>query len=152
MAMELYDFLRGTIAWTVTVAGLWPFNIPLAALAYKIHNGPKPVEMETKEYWMRSTFAALGVALATIAMVIVDYLLAEVAGFPAGPIHLAVFMGYVPVAVWILFVFFALDDLLPALGLFVVYVYLPVLVLYVLNLLVPFWTPLVSFAGNWLKC
>lgn len=149
--MELYEFLRGTLAWTVTIAALWPVNIPLAVLAYRIHRGPQPIDLERNVLWIRATFASLCVALVTLAMVFVDYLLAYGAEFPAGPIHLAVFLGYVPIATWIFFVFFALDDLLPALGLFTLYVYLPVLVLYVLNLVVGFWTPLVDVANGWLK-
>ena len=39
--MELYEFLRGTLAWTVSVAALWPLNIPLAVLAYRIHRGQR---------------------------------------------------------------------------------------------------------------
>jgi hypothetical protein len=149
--VELYDFLRGTLAWTVSVAALWPLNIPLAVLAYRIHRGPRPVDMEPKELWIRATFASLLVALLTLAMVFIDYLLAFGADFPAGPIHLAVLLGYVPIAMWIFFVFFALDDLLPALGLFMLYVYLPVTVLYLLNLVVGFWQPLVNAAASWLK-
>ena len=149
--MELYEFLRGTLAWTVSVAALWPLNIPLAVLAYRIHRGQRPIDMEPKELWIRATFASLCVALLTLAMVFVDYLLAFGADFPSGPIHLAVYLGYVPIAMWIFFVFFALDDLLPALGLFTLYVYLPVLVLYLLNLVVGFWQPLVNAAASWLK-
>jgi len=149
--VELYEFLRGTLAWTVSVAALWPLNIPLAVLAYRIHRGQRPIDMEPKELWIRATFASLGVALLTLAMVFVDYLLAFGADFPAGPIHLAVFLGYVPIAIWIFFVFFALDDLLPALGLFMLYVYLPVAVLYLLNLLIGIWQPLVNAAASWLK-
>src|SRR5262245_12894111 len=130
--MELYNFVRGVMAWTVTIAGL-PWGIPLVALAYKIQNGPKPITMPPREFWTRSTFAWLCVAVASWVMVFVDYLLATWAQLPEGPIHIIVFMGYVPVAVWILFVFFAFDDLLTAVGLFVLYLYLPVFVLFVLN-------------------
>src|SRR5215510_5073676 len=146
--MELYAFLRGAMAWTILLATLWPLNIPLAALAYKIRSGPRPMTMERAELWTRSTFGTLVVALASLAAIAVDYVLVELAEFPAGPIHLAVFMGYLAIATWIFFVFFALDDLLGALGLFVIYIYLPVLVLYLLNLMVGFWDPSTSWPGN----
>jgi hypothetical protein len=149
--VELYYFFRGTLAWTASVAALWPINVPLAALAYKIQNGPEPIKMPRKELWTRSAFGALAVALLTVVLLWFDYLLAEGADFPAGPIHLIIFMAYIPAAVWLLFVFFACDDLLPGLGLFVIYLYLPVLVLYVLNNFVAFWQPLVSFWEGWLK-
>jgi hypothetical protein len=147
----LTRFLRGGLAWTVLVASFWPLNVPLAALAYKIHRGPQPLGMERSELWIRATFAALGVALATLAMLGVDYALIRFAELPPGPIHLAAFAGYLPVAVWILFLFFALDDLLTALGLFVIYIYLPVAVLFVLNFLIGFWDPLEQWPGTWLK-
>jgi hypothetical protein len=150
-AQLLNRFLRGGLAWTILVAALWPFNVPLAALAYKIHRGPRPLGIERAELWTRSTFAALCVALATLAMLLVDFVLIRFAALPAGPIQLAGFLLYVPVAVWILFVFFALDDLLAGLGLFVIYVYLPAGVLFVLNWLMGVWDPLEQWPGSWLK-
>ena len=148
--MELYNFLRGTLAWTATIAGLWPLNIPLVALAYKIQNGPKAIEMEKQEFWLRSTFAALCVAVLTIAAVIVDYIITGME-FPAGPIHLAIFMAYIPAAVWILFLFFALDDLTQASTVLLFFVYMPAIVLYVLNWITGLWDPLLGYANSWLK-
>jgi hypothetical protein len=149
--LEIYDFLRGTLAWTITVAGLWPLNIPLAVLAYRISRGPRPIDMEPKPLWWRATFASLSIALVTVGMVIVDALLCFGADFPAGPIHMAVFIGYVPIGMWIMFVFFQQDDLLSGLGVFMLYVYLPVLALYLLNALIGFWDPLLNVAYGWLK-
>jgi hypothetical protein len=149
--VEFYAFLRGTMAWTASIAWLWPLNIPLAALAYKIRQGPNPVDMEKKELWLRSTFAALSVALLTVAAFFADYILAEVIAFPAGPVHLVVFMGYVPLVLWVLLVFFALEDLLQALAVFVLYLYLPVMALYALNAMVHFWDPWLEWVEQWLK-
>jgi hypothetical protein len=148
--VEFYYFLRGTFAWTATIALLWPFNIPLAALAYKIRNGPNKNPLKPKEYWVRSGAAAFAVAIITLVALGLDYFLAE-SDFPPGPIHLVVFMAYVPAAMYALFVFFALEDLMQALSVFVIYIYLPVLVLYVLNAMIGFWQPLVDMAGGWLK-
>ena len=78
----------------------------------------------------------------TAGFVIVDFLLVASAGFPAGPIHLLVLMGYIPAAAGIFFVFFALEDFFQGLSMFMIYVYLPVLVLYVINALIGFWNPL----------
>ena len=149
--MEFYYFLRGTLAWTATVALLWPFNIPMAALAYKIRLGPNKNPLKPKEYWVRSGAVATVVAAITLVALVLDYVLAEEMDFPAGPVHLVVFMAYVPAAVWAIFVFFALEDLMQALSVFVIYIYLPVLVLYVLNAIIGFWQPLVDLAGGWLK-
>ena len=149
--MEFYYFLRGTLAWTATVAILWPFNILLAALAYKIRLGPNKNPLKPKEYWVRSGAVATVVAAITLVALVLDYVLAEEMDFPAGPVHLVVFMAYVPAAVWAIFVFFALEDLMQALSVFVIYIYLPVLVLYVLNAIIGFWQPLVDLAGGMLK-
>ena len=149
--MEFYYFLRGTLAWTATVAILWPFNILLAALAYKIRLGPNKNPLKPKEYWVRSGAVATVVAAITLVALVLDYVLAEEMDFPAGPVHLVVFMAYVPAAVWAIFVFFSLEDLMQALSVFVIYIYLPVLVLYVLNEIIGFWQPLVDLAGGWLK-
>jgi len=149
--VEFYYFLRGTLAWTATVALLWPFNIPMAALAYKIRLGPNKNPLKPKEYWVRSGAVATVVAAITLVALVLDYVLAEEMDFPAGPVHLVVFMAYVPAAVWAIFVFFALEDLMQALSVFVIYIYLPVLVLYVLNAIIGFWQPLVDLAGGMLK-
>ena len=57
----------------VSVSILLPLNIPLAALAYKIHLGDKPVPMETTPYWIRSTFVAVGLALMCLVLMFADY-------------------------------------------------------------------------------
>ncbi|MBM4068979.1 MAG: hypothetical protein FJ271_08560 [Planctomycetes bacterium] len=149
--MELYHFVRGALAWTVTIAALWPVNIPLAFAAYKIRQGPKPIDMPKNALWWRCTFATLLVAVMTVGFVIVDYMLAGWAGFPAGPIHLLVLMGYIPAAAGIFFVFFALEDFFQGLSMFMIYMYLPVLVLYVINAMIGVWNPLLNYAGGWLK-
>lgn len=149
--MELYLFVRGALAWTVTIAALWPVNIPLAFLAYKIRQGPKPIDMPRAALWWRCTFATLLVAVMTAGFVIVDYLLASLAGFPPGPIHLIILMAYIPAAAGIFFVFFALEDFFQGLSMFMIYVYLPVLVLYVINAMIGVWNPLLNYAGGWLK-
>jgi hypothetical protein len=149
--LELYNFLRGTLAWAVTVAALWPANVPLMALAYKVRNGPNPIKMPRAEFWTRAAFAALLVGLLAIVMVGIDYLLTDGAGLPAGPVHMVVLIAFIPVGVWIIFVFFALEDLMQSMSVFVIYLCLPMLVLYVLNALMGFWDPLLDIVNDWLK-
>lgn len=149
--VELYLFVRGALAWTVTVAALWPVNIPLAYLAYKIRQGQKPGDLARNALWWRSVFATLLVAFVTVVFLLLDYLLAEVAGFPAGPIHLVVLTAYIPAAAGIFFVFFALEDFFQGLSMFVIYVYLPVLVLYLLNAMMGLWNGPLSYVEGWLK-
>jgi len=150
-AMELYSFLRGILVWTATIACLWPVNAPVLALAFKIQNGPKRIDMENDEYWWRAIVGSLVLALATAAFVLLDYLLADLAELPAGPTHLIVLVGYVPVAVWILTLFFAMDDLLNGLSLLVIYLFMPIFVLFVVNWLLGLWEPVLAFVYPWIK-
>src|SRR5262245_27772475 len=155
--MELYNFFRGTLAWTATIACLWPLNIPLLAFAFKIQNGSKPIDMENDEYWWRSSVGALVLGMVTAGFIFVDYMLADWAELPPGPIHMIVFAGYVPAAVWVLTLFFAMDDLMHGLSLFIIYIYLPVLAVLGLNGLLWLvklnirWDWFYGLASPWLK-
>ena len=149
--MELYKFFWGALAWMATVAALFPANIPLLALAYKIQNGAKPLPIERDELWYRSAWGAFMLALATLAFVFVNYVILDYTDFPPGPIHLVFFMAYVPAAAWILMYYSGSGELLDGLGLFVIYVGLPILVLFVLNALLGIWNLPLNFAYDWLK-
>jgi hypothetical protein len=149
--MEMYSFLRGILAWTATIACLWPLNAPLLALAFKIQQGPKPIDMESNEFWARSFAGSLVLALTTAAFVFIDYLLADAAELPAGPTHLVVFAAYVPLAVWIVTLFFAMDDLLHGFSLLIIYLFLPIFVLFVLNAMMGFWNPMLDYVFTWIK-
>jgi hypothetical protein len=156
--MELYNFFRGTLAWTATVACLWPLNAPLLAFAFKVQQGSKKIDMENDEYWTRSFVTSFLLGLVTAGFIFVDYMLADWAELPPGPIHMIVYIGYVPLAVWILTLFFARDDLAEGLSLFMIYLYLPIFVLFTLNsllgLLSPslrFWDLLLNLVYPWLK-
>ena len=145
--MELYNFFRGTLAWSATIACLWPVNAPWLAFAFKIQHGSKPIDMENDEYWTRSFVTSLVLGLVTAAFVFVDYMLADWADLPAGVIHMIVYAGYLPFAVWILTLFFAMDDLLNGLSLFIIYLYLPVLVVLLLNGLL--WLVKLNIRWDW---
>jgi hypothetical protein len=139
--VELFNFFRLVLAVIVTVS-VWPVSVPLAALAYKLRLGPAPVPMEKRAFWSRSTFAGLGLCLLSLLVVGLDYLAITQFGLPAGPVHLVMFMAYVPVAVWYLFVMYALEDLLQALGLLVLFVFVPGLPLLLIHQVFGFWQPL----------
>lgn len=146
--MGLYDFFRSNLAWMATVACLWPLNIPLAALAYKVRQGNTPIDMEDTEYWTRCTFGSLFLALLTVGFVGLDYYLTD-AGLPAGAIHLVISFAYVAAGWWLYFVMFALDDPFEGLSLFLLYMYLPITVLYLINKI--FENPLFKYVLTWLK-
>ena len=156
--MDIYQFVWAAFAWTVTFAALWPVNVPAAALAFRIWRGRTPVvDMETDELWKRAALATLCIAVASVAFVGLDWVLATQAELPPGPVHLVVFLGYLPMAVWIVMLFFGLEDFFEGLSLLLLYFYLPVFAIYALNWLLgainpslEFWTPVVDYVKGWL--
>ncbi len=149
--MELYKFFWGLLAWIATVAVFWPVNIPLLALAYKIQNGPKPIDIDRDELWYRSFVGATALGVLTLGFVVLDYLIVDWGELPPGPIHLVVLMGYVPAAVWLLFVIFAYTDMLEGLALLVIYLGMPIFVLFLLNAVFGWWNYFLNVAYGFLK-
>ena len=60
--MGLFLFFSWALVTIGAVTLIWPVNVPLAALAYKIRNGSGPNPLADEGFWWRSTFAALGLA------------------------------------------------------------------------------------------
>jgi hypothetical protein len=149
--VELYKFFWGALAWIATIAVLWPINVPLLALAYKIQNGAKPLPIERAELWYRSAFGAGILALVTLGFVLLDYLIIDWADLPPGPIHLAAFVGYIPSAAYVLTIAFAYGELAEGLGIFVIYVGLPVMALFLINAVLGVWEWPLRFAHGYLK-
>jgi hypothetical protein len=146
--VELFAFFRWVLVIIVTTTLFWPLTVPLAALAYKVRLGPQPVPMDTTAYWTRSAFAALGLAIMAVVLTGLDFLLIAGGGMPAGVVHFALLLLYAPLAVWFLTVMFALEDLLQGLSVFMIWVFLPGLVLGALSL-IGFGLPL-ELAESWL--
>jgi hypothetical protein len=145
--VEVYAFVRWLLVVAVTVSVIWPLNVPLAALAYKVRNGPRPLPLEPGPFWMRSTFAGLGLAGLAVLVVLLDTLLCQ-SGIPAGVVHIVVLLLYAPAAVWFLFWVYALDEMPQGAGVLLLFVFLPGLPLGLLQL-IGFELPL-SLAGSWL--
>ena len=146
-----YPFVRGLLAWIVTIACLWPLNVPILAFAFRASCGPKPPAMETSEFWTRATVASLAFGLLTLGFVVIDSLLAHGMGFPAGPVHLLILGSLLPVGMWLCFVMFALDDLGQGMTILVMYLMMPIFVLYPVNALFGLWDPLLAWPLEWLK-
>jgi hypothetical protein len=150
--LELYLFFHGALAWIATVAILWPINIPMLALAYRIHNIPEQYAIEPEElWWPRATGGAFCIAILTVAAVALDYVMVDWGEVPAGPAHLVVFMAWVPAATWILFIWFAYTDVFEGLSLLIIYLGIPIFVLIVLNAIFGFWNFLLAMAYQLLK-
>jgi hypothetical protein len=149
--VELYEFFRGALAWIATVAVLWPVNVPLAALAYKIQNGARPLDIGRDELWFRSVIAAGLLALVTAGFILLDYVFIDITGFLPGPIHLVIFMGYIPAAAYVMTLSFAFSELGQGLGVLVIYLGLPLCVLFVVHAILGVWETPLEFAYGFLK-
>jgi hypothetical protein len=148
--MELYLFVWATLAWTVTIAALWPVNVPLAALSYRIWNGTRPIDEEMQEeLWRRAAYGSLLIGLSAVAAVVLDYILWKWAGLPSGVVHLVVYLGLVSLATWLLMLFFALEDFFQGLSMLILYLYLPVFILWLPNWLLD--DKLLTIAKSWLQ-
>lgn len=133
--MELLNFV-GWIVITVAAIGiLWPLTIPLMALAYKVRLGPQKIPLETNEFWLRSTFAALAVALLTVVFLLLCYALivgAELSEAKGG-VELLLLTGYLPAAVFLVTWMYAMEDLLDGLSQFALFLLLPGLPLFLIG-------------------
>jgi hypothetical protein len=157
-AVDIFQFFWGTLAWTATVAMLFPLNIPMAALAFRIWRETKDTDVEGSELWIRSALASVGVAVVCAAFLALDFVLADLAEFPAGPIHIIAFVGFFALACWVMAYMFSFEDYFQGVSLTILYLFLPLIALFLLNgllgLLNPalrFWDPLVNVAKYCLK-
>jgi hypothetical protein len=143
-----FNVIRTILVVVVTASILVPLNIPLAALAYKVQLGYKPVPMEPVAFWMRSTGVALGLTAICAAVMGMDYWLVKSLELPAGFVHAAVLLAYLPAGVWLVVWLFGMEELMEAVSVFGIYLAIPCLVL-TLMLAVNFRLP-VQFAESWL--
>ena len=147
--MDLFAFFRIILLAVIVVTAVWPVNVPLMALAYKVRLGTQPVPLEPGEFWTRAAFAALGLALLSAVTLGLNYVLVVMAGVPAEPVPLVLFLLYLPAAAAYLFWMFALEEPFEALSLCVLYLFLPGIPLLLIDRVFGFWQPLTAAAG-WL--
>lgn len=133
MDSGIFVAARWALALIVAVTILWPLNIPLVALAYRVRLGDAPFPLDRRPFWIRSTFAALGLCLMSLVLLGLNHLFVGRFLFPPGPIHLSLLLLYIPAGVGYLFWMYALEDMLQGLSLFVLYMLLPGIPLLVLN-------------------
>lgn len=131
--MSLTQFLSYSLATIFVITLAWPLNVPLIALAYKVRLGPNPVPLDWTAYWLRSAFAALGLAALSLVLCGVGFLLVWL-GLPELFVAPLVFMAYLPAAAWYVFWMFALDELLEGLSVLGIYLLLPGVPLFLLGL------------------
>jgi hypothetical protein len=153
--MEIYGFVRGALAWMASIACLIAVNSPLLYATYRIGAGRVAEDDETRidndELWTRSLYASGVLAVMTAAFLFVNYVVAVWADGPAGIVHFATFLAYLPAAAFVLTYFFAQDDFFKGLGHTALFFGLSILPLYLIDWFVPFWSYWVGFLEGWLK-
>ncbi len=147
--MDLFAFIGWTVAVVCLVTLAWPLNVPLMALAYKVRRGSEPLDMEGNELWTRSALASVGPAGMSLALLGLAYVLVQLAGLPAGPTVLVLFLAYLPAAVGYVTWCWGYDEFVDGLGLFLIYVFLPGLPLLLVGWLAGLWRTL-SQSAPWL--
>jgi hypothetical protein len=152
-AVGLFNFANWVLVTIFAVTILWPINIPLLVLAFRVRLGTDKLPYdEPRELWWRAALGATGLFFLTLAFVVLAYLVnvgAELTGDTRGAVHLTLLLLYVPAAVGFLFWCFAFEDLGPALAVFLLYVGLPALPLLGLGWFFKFWKTL-SSSAPWL--
>src|SRR2546430_11689471 len=108
--MEFFAFFRHLLIILIAISLYWPLNVPLAALAYKVRLGAEPVPLPVVTFWVRSTVAALGMAVLSVSLLGSDQFLTSI-GLPPGPVDLAMAIVYVPLGgAWLHKAFFLVAD------------------------------------------
>jgi len=155
--VDIFQFAWSMLAWTVTVAALWPLNVPMAALSFRIWRETRESDIEGSELWVRAFLASTSLAVLTILFVAVDWAIADQAEFAPGVVHMTILVGFLAAASGIVVYIFSLDDFFQGVSLVIIYVFLPVIVLWLLNSLLGlingslrFWDPMVNIAKYWL--
>ena len=149
--MELYLFIWKMLAWSLTAAVIWPVMFPWANLAYKIWHGSKPIDEELgEELWWRSAYASLAMTLAAAVFLLLDFATIDWLDLPAGPVHIVVTVTYLALAAVIMHYCFSMEDFFQGLSLAVIYLCIPMALLYVFWLLIG-WNILFTYVLSWLK-
>jgi hypothetical protein len=137
---EFFEFFRQVLILLIIISLYFPINVPLAALAYKVRNGAQPIPLGIVSFWVRSLAAAMGMVILSLSLLGVDAVLTT-GGLPAGPVHLVMFMMYLPLGSWWMFTVFALEDAWEGLSTLLLYVFLPGFFLVLLKLVFDFEPP-----------
>jgi len=141
-SIDLFGFVSWALVLILAVTLFWPINILFLALAYKVRQGSQPLTIEMKELWVRVTFASLALAILSAVTVGLLYTIIQSAGFPPGPAQFTVLIIYLAAGVGLLFWILALEDLLQAASVFLIYVLIPALPLLLAGRLASVWETL----------
>jgi len=148
--MEFFAFFRHLLIILIAVSLYWPLNVPLAALAYKVRLGTEPVPLPVVTFWVRSAAAALGMAVLSASLMGSDQFFTHI-GFPAGPVHLVMFLVYVPLGALWMYKVFQLEDGWEGLSTLLLFVFMPGLLLVLIRLAFGAYPPHFVDIGSWIN-
>jgi len=140
--VDIFRFISWCLIAVYAVTLIFPVNVALVALAYKVKLGGRPIDMEPGEFWWRCSFAALGLAGLSLVLIAFDYGLIASVQMPAGPVQLTLFLLYLPAAIGFLFWILGMDDVMNAASVFVLYILLPGLPLLLIGRIAHLWEKL----------
>jgi hypothetical protein len=144
--MPLFLFVWDILAWSITVSLLGVVIFPWGILAYKIWYGNKPIDEEMKEELLwRSFVAGWSLAAAAAVFLVLDFMCGNL-DLPAGPVHMVFYLAFMFLAAGIMKYCFSMEDVLQALILAVLYLYIPAGCLFFLRS----WNPLYKYVLTWL--
>jgi len=146
MTQGIYEFFRQVLIVQIIISLYWPLNIPLAALAYKIRGG---MALKPFSFWLRSSVAALGMACLSVSLMGFDQTLTHI-GLPPGPVHIAMFLMFVPLGAWWMFTVFKLRDKWEGLTTLLLFVFVPGLVLVLVKLVFGYEPPHFVDVKDWI--
>lgn len=127
IAVDLFGFAGWVLLTVLVVTAVWPLNVPLLVLAYRVSLGGQKPSFESGEIWWRSFLGALGLAGMSLLCWFVALVLmvgAELTDY-RGAIHLVLLLVYMPSAIAFLFWSFAYDDLFGPVAVFALYILIP---------------------------
>jgi len=122
--VDLFHLVSWCLVVSIAAAFCWPVNLLFLALALKVRDGVRPIDMETNELWWRSAFASLGLAILSAIFVGLNYVLVPLVELPQGPIQTILLVGYVGAAITFIWWSFALESLFKGTAVFLLYVFL----------------------------
>jgi hypothetical protein len=139
--VDLFTFASWVLVVVAAVTVLWPLNVPLLAVACKLRVAWGKLDYEPGEFWWRCIFGSLGLAAMTLVMLGLAYLIIVGAELPQsrGVVHLVLILIYLPAAVAFLFWVLALEDLVQALSVFLIYLLVPGLPVFLIGWLLGLW-------------